>query len=845
MRELLPLLPRPSHYLGTEVHAVHKTVTGEMLRMALAFPDLYEVGMSYVGQKILYAAVNAHPNMWAERVFAPAPEAAKVLREHNAVLTTLESDTPLAQMDVLAFSLTHELCYTSILYMLDLAGIPFRAAQRQQGPVVIAGGGNAANAAPVTPFFDALVVGDGEEVLLEVGEAVRQVRRCGGERSEILARLASIPGVEVPGFGQKEVERRLVVDLDASPFPSQPVLPFGKPVHDRFSLEIARGCTRGCRFCHAGMTYRPVRERSLPELERLIREGLDATGYEELSFLSLSTGDFSVLETLFTQSYSRCLQEQVAVALPSLRVGSVSEQMMGLIAKIRRTGATLAPEAGSQRLRDVINKGITEEALLQHTEQLFAHGWQSIKLYFMIGLPTETEEDLEAIFDLCRKVRHTAGKQAKRVQITASISPFVPKPHTPFQWERQLSCAEVHERIGYLQNRFRHQKGYKLRWHQPEMSFLEGVFSRGDAALADSIEQAYQEGDILTSWAEYFKPELWERVFAACAVDPVAYLQARDTEESLPWDHIKTGVSKRFLFTERKRALAAKETPDCRYATCRACGACNFGNRSSELTQQAKRAIIRPRINSTTREAPLAEKNWQSQGLQEKKGHFRIWYAKTGPARFLSQLELQSLFERALRRADIPLSFSAGFHPMPLLSFGPALPVGVQSMAEWFNVFVRQSDVQLEALQHSLYHQFPQGLRVYQVQELGLGKRQAQAVAEDFELEFHVGAEQAAIWQEHLHTVLAQAQIPWERKTKRRGWQVEDARPFFEHVHAVDAHRLRLRFSWREKYVSPLQLVRLVLPGPELDQFTLTKLEQIMHCQGASPEVHNRVTEHS
>ena len=837
MRELLALLPRPSHYLGTEINAVHKQPSSEMLRMALAFPDLYEVGMSYVGQKILYAAVNAREDMWAERVFAPAPEAAAVLREHGAPLSTLESDTALDRMDILAFSLTHELCYTTILYMLDLAGLPFWAAERDQGPLVIAGGGNAANAAPVAPFFDALVVGDGEEVLVEVGSVVLEARREGVNRQALLARLAAIPGVEVPAMAQSEVERRMVIDLDAIPFPTQPVLPFGKVVHDRYSLEIARGCTRGCRFCHAGMTYRPVRERSLPVLQHLVQEGLDATGFEELSFLSLSTGDFSMLETLFAQSYARCLEEQVAVALPSLRVGSVSEQMMGLIARIRRTGATLAPEAGSQRLRDVINKGISEEALLRHTEQLFAHGWQSIKLYFMIGLPTETEADLRAIFELCQKVRQTAGKQAKRVQITAAISPFVPKPHTPFQWQRQLSCQEVRERIGFLQDCFRHQKGYKLRWHQPEMSFLEGVFSRGDTALAEAVSLAYAEGDILTSWAEHFDLSLWDRVFATCGIEPERYLRARDLDEPLPWDHIKTGVSKRFLQTEYRRALAEKETPDCRYGVCRACGACNFNNHPSELRQQAARAEIRPRINSAEREAPLPERSWGRQDLQEKQGHFRVWYEKLGPARFLSQLELQRLFERALRRADIPVTFSAGFHPMPLLSFGPALPVGVQSYAEWFNVFVRQSGMDPDAVGARLQSQLPQGFRVLSVQELSLGKRQPQAVAEEFDLQLHVPADQARLWQEQIQAALAQEQIRWERKTKRRGWQIEDARPFFEEVAQVSPQEIRFVFSWREKYVSPLQLVRLLLPEARLDQFTLTKRRQIMDCQETSQQV--------
>jgi radical SAM-linked protein len=584
------------------------------------------------------------------------------------------------------------------------------------------------------------------------------------------------------------------------------------------------------------MVYRPVRERSLPVLQRLIGQGLDSTGFEELSFLSLSTGDFSMLETLFTQSFSRCLNEQVAVALPSLRVGSVSEQMMELIARIRRTGATLAPEAGSQRLRDVINKGISEEDLLRHTGQLFAHGWKSVKLYFMIGLPTETEDDLEAIFDLCRKVRQSAGAKSRQVQITAAISPFVPKPHTPFQWERQLSLAETRERILCLRDLFKRHKGYRLNWRKPEMSLLEGVFSRGDQSLAKCIERAYQAGDILTSWYEYFDWSLWSKVFAEFGLEPEAYLQGRDEGASLPWGHIKTGVSKGFLSRERTKALEGRASPDCRYGPCLVCGVCNLKGQASTLDSQAQDKDIRPRINQGAREAVLPGQRWTEKDLQTKAQHLRVWYTKLGLARFFSQLELQRIFGRALRRAGLALSFSGGFHPLPRISFGPALPVGVQSLQEWFDVFLRES-VQPSQVLERLGPEFPQGLGLSRVQVLDLGKRQPQAIFEEFALEFFGSSSQVDTWRQGLLTALDRSRIVWERPTKAGNKKSEDVRPYFAAAKEMDQNRIWLRFDWQTGYRSPLKLVCLLLPGLTADQFMLTKLRQIMDCQDQRHEV--------
>ncbi|MBU1249314.1 MAG: TIGR03960 family B12-binding radical SAM protein, partial [Proteobacteria bacterium] len=406
MKELLSILPRPSRYLGNEWGVTLKDPATVTVRLALAFPDLYEVGMSYLGQKILYEAVNRVDRFLAERVYSPCSEAAAILREHGAPLATLETDTPLAETDALAFSLTHELCYTNVLYMLDLAGIPLRTADRDElHPLVMAGGGACFNAEPLADFLDLMAIGDGEEVLVTILEHVERAKAQGLSRRELLEGLRHVPGIYIPSFftdqGPGEplkpvfedytrVEKAIVDDLDQAPFPTLQPVSSGQAVHDRLTLEIARGCTRGCRFCQAGMIYRPVRERSVSTIENLLIDGLAKTGFEETSLLSLSTGDYSALTGLFTRTFDRCAAEQVAISLPSLRVGSISEAIMERISSIRRTGSTLAPEAGSQRLRDVINKGITEEALIEHVGYLFENGWLSVKLYFMIGLPTET-----------------------------------------------------------------------------------------------------------------------------------------------------------------------------------------------------------------------------------------------------------------------------------------------------------------------------------------------------------------------------------------------------------------------------------------------------------------------
>ena len=863
MRDLLPLLPRPSRFAGIEDGACRKDSARVRLRMALAFPDTYEVGMSYLGQKILYGIVNAHEAWWAERAMAPDREAGAVLRANNAPLCTLESDTPLARLHCVSFSITHELCYTNVLYMLDLAGIPLRSAQRSQDltvcPLVIAGGGALLSAEPLTPFMDLMVLGDGEESLPDVLHLLERALDHGWSRDQLLREARLIPGVYVPSLFAPGADgalapllpdytrpaRRIVADLNAAVYPTRQVVPVGA-VHNRLSLEIARGCTRGCRFCHAGMVYRPVRERSLANITNLLDDCLRETGFDEISFLSLSTGDFSALKTLCHGVLDRCAREQISLSLPSLRVGSIDDEIIERMADLRRTGCTLAPEAGSQRLRDVINKGVSEEGLLLHAQKLLEHGWRLVKLYFMIGLPTETDEDLAAIADLCRKVRDAAGRGGPRLQVTAALSPFVPKPFTPFQWEAQISREEISRRVHLVRELFKGQKCLKLRWHEPAMSHLEGVLSRADRRMADVVEKAYHKGAVFCSWMEGFDLAPWLEALDECGVSAEACIGAREVGGPLPWSHLEAGVSEEFLQRERERALAEKITQDCRYGACRQCGACDTKTGPSLLphtaaTAKPDAALHRNRLIFSQRDQNAHEARRDAEGrlicrpqssrppqiaaeLTLKAAQYRIWHSKMGGSAYLSQLELQAVLERALRRAGLPLSFSQGFHPLPLLSFGRALPVGVESRAEWFALTLHQA-LAPEEVAARLDPLLPPGMSVLRVDAVDKSRRTEQAEAEAFSLSLPTAEENAAVVR-CFADFAALTSFPHTRQTKN-GPRSADLRPLLRQWDAGYAGLADARAEasaavtfvadWHTLYLSPLLFCLAVLAplGPE------------------------------
>ena len=605
--EILLKISQPARYIGGEVNMVKKDPSKVAVRFAMCFPDVYEIGMSHLGIQILYDMFNRRDDVYCERVYSPWMDLDPIMREQKIPLFAVESQDPIKKFDFLGITIQYEMCYTNILQVLELSQIPLHAEDRtEEDPIVIGGGPCTYNPEPIAPFFDLFYMGEGEVVYYDLIDRYKEIKARGGSRQEFLEMAAQIPGIYVPAFydvsykedgtieamtpnnphAPQTVSKQLVMDMSDTWYPEKPVVPYLRATQDRVVLEIMRGCIRGCRFCQAGMVYRPVRERSLEELKRLARTMLKSTGHEEISLSSLSSSDYTKLEGIVNFLIDEFDGKGVNVSLPSLRIDAFSLDVMSKVQDVKKSSLTFAPEAGSQRLRNVINKGLTEENILNGSAEAFKGGWNRVKLYFMLGLPTETVEDMQGIAELSEKVAEvyydTVPKEQRhgKVQVTASTSFFVPKPFTPFQWAPMCTKEQFLERASIVNHRMKemlNKKSIRYNWHEADVTVLEGVLARGDRKVAAVIEEAYRKGAIYDSWSEYFNNDIWMKAFETCGVDIDFYTtRERSLDEVFPWDFIDAGVTKDFLKREWANAQAETVTPNCRMR-CSGCGVRKYG----------------------------------------------------------------------------------------------------------------------------------------------------------------------------------------------------------------------------------------------------------------------------
>ncbi len=817
--DLLPFVNKPGRYIGNEVNILRKNPDECSVRFALVFPDVYEVGMSYLGFPILYHLLNRMPGVYAERVFAPWTDMERQMREQGVPLFSLETFSSLRDFDLVGFTLQYELHATTLLNLIDLIGLPVWAKERSDGPLLLAGGPSAFNPEPLADFIDAFVIGDGEEVIQEIAELVADGKKQAWDRPSLLRALAGLQGVYVPRFYQpayddagrfsgltatepgvpETVRARIVETLAPQNYPEKPLVPVIPTTHDRVSLEIARGCSRGCRFCNAGMIYRPVRQRPVQDLVRQALENIRHTGYDEVSLVSLSTSDYEALEPLMVGLQAQLGSEMVNLSFPSLRPEKFTPQVAFFAKGVRKSGLTLAPEAGCQRLRDVINKTTTEQDLLAAVQLAFREGWKLIKLYFMIGHPTESEADLQELVQLIHRVMAVA-KMYRGTGLNVSLSPFIPKPLTPFQWCRQDSPEEIDGKLRFLRERLR-DKRIKLSWRNADLAQVEGLLARGDRRIGRVIWRVWRSGARLEGWSEHFNHDLWQQAMDAEGLAYERFTGGLDLDAPLPWDHVQKGVSKKYLQQEYHKSVQAQVTLDCREEECHHCGL---------MAQPVCRQILQQGPAEAKAQLPSASPAAAPPPDQETIRLVRLRYRRDESVRFLSHLDVIHLFERALRRARIRIVYTSGFNPHPKMAFGPPLPTGYTSLNEYldFHYHPDDDDQPLERLSAVL----PEGLELLEMKSLFDKHRHLTDVINrsDYRIITPV-----AVAPQRVQTLLESASLPVVRHKEGEASKEVDIRPYLDALEVQDDQLTLVARIDRGKTLRVQEVLTLLFDGDE------------------------------
>ncbi len=792
VERILPGVIKPARYFGGELNVIKKDTTAQRIKVCLAFPDIYDIGQSYIGFYILYHVLNNRPGTLCERTFAPWTDMEQIMREEGIPLWSLESFLPLTAFDVIGFTLQYELHYPTVLNMLDLAGIPIRSRDRGgEYPLIFGGGPCTVNPEPVAAFFDAFLLGDGEEAFPEMLEAVEQCKQDNRSKEETLFALAAVEGVYVPSLYRETVDEsgafvgmepgadtaavpvqaRFVESLKAEYYPAKPLVPLCEVVHDRLAVEIMRGCTRGCRFCGAGMTYRPKRARPAADIVEQVKNGIQNTGWEDISLVSLSNTDYPELEEVVAKIGAELRDKKVSVSLSSLRADNFSLRMAESVAGGKKSSLTFAVEAGTQRLRNVINKNLTEEQLFETLTAALSGGWKIFKLYFMIGHPTETDEDVLAIANLLNRIGGMV-KQFNGRRVNVTVSSFCPKPMTPFQWERQDSVSELRKKVRLIKDNLK-SKAIHIKETDPYVSMLECLLGRGGRETAEVIEDAWEMGCSLDGWSEHFSAELWKSAFEKTGIDMKRGDGSKKPGDPLPWSHLFFGVDEPYLAAEREKAYNGDVTPDCA-DKCLNCGPyapfCNAQKKRASQTAP-KKNDVKPSPSGGLYGRKKKAVRKQPGSLSPHDSRVRIKYTKRGIARFSSHLDMVRLFNRTLRRSNITVAYTQGFHPHTKMSFGPPLPLGMESTAEYLDFSLAAPFPQVG---EALKKHFPNGIELLGIASVPEKSESLNAAIKY--AEYFVTCDVDDTVRRNIANILEREEIIVERRTKK-GTRNVDIRP--------------------------------------------------------------------